>query len=184
MRPRRESPEVRLESPSFEGSIDVRQKSIRLVPFILALIAAVGCGGGEKSAAPAAAATPDSAQAPPATTTAVSLTGNAIKPPFGFLNRPNEGDSVKPGDWAFGWALADSGIAQITVAADTGATSPVALGQGFPGVAQAYPKYAGSDKAGFGFPIPKIDAGLHTIVVTLVGKDGGKTEIRRMVRVR
>jgi len=107
----------------------------------------------------------------------------ANKPPFGFLHSPEEGATVKPGAWAFGWALDDSGIAQVTVRADSGATSPVAIGQTFPGVAQSYPGYPDADKAGFGFPIPKIDSGIHTLTVTLVAKDGGKTEIRRQVRV-
>jgi N-acetylmuramoyl-L-alanine amidase len=107
----------------------------------------------------------------------------ASKAPFGFLHSPEEGATVKPGSWAYGWALDDSGIAQVSVTADSGATSPVSLGQSFPGVAQSYPGYPDADKAGFGFPIPKLDSGIHTLVVTLVAKDGGKTEIRRQVRV-
>jgi hypothetical protein len=131
-------------------------------------------GGGSTAAAPAAASPASGAAAAGAP---------ASKPPFGFLHSPEEGATVKPGSWAFGWALDDSGIAQVTVSADTGASSPVALGQPFPGVAQSYPGYPDADKAGFGFPIPKIDSGIHTLTITLVAKDGGKTEIKRQVRV-
>jgi len=135
------------------------------------LVSLAACQKTETPAASGAAAPATVAAAP------------ASKPPFGFLHSPEEGATVKPGSWAFGWALDDSGIAQITVTADSGATSSVSLGQPFPGVAQSYPSYPDADKAGFGFPIPKLDSGIHTLVVTLVAKDGGKTEIRRQVRV-
>jgi len=132
--------------------------------------------GTASAPAPAAAATTPGG-------TGAGASAPASKPPFGFLHSPEEGATVKPGSWAFGWALDDSGIAQVTVTADSGATSPVSLGQPFPGVAQSYPGYPDADKPGFGFPIPKIDSGIHTLVVTLVAKDGGKTEIRRQVRI-
>ena len=80
-------------------------------------------------------------------------------------------------------ALADSGIPQVTVASDSGTSSTVALGASFPGVAQSYPKYPDADKAGFGFGLPKMGSGAHSLTVTLIGKDGSKTEIHRNVRV-
>jgi hypothetical protein len=158
----------------------VRQNFSNIVRFVpCALLFLVIACGGEKPAAPAA---PAAAGAPPAAETpGTSLA--AAKPPFGFLHKPQEGETVHAGDWAFGWALSESGIAQVTAAVDTGATSPVALGADFPGVAKSYPKYPNADKAGFGFPIPKVDPGLHTLTIMLIGKNGGRTEIRRMVRV-
>ena len=110
--------------------------------------------------------------------------GDVSKPPFGFLDTPKEGATVAPASWAFGWALDDSGIAQITVSSETGVTSPVALNQTFPGVAQTYPNFPNTDHAGFGFPVPKVDPGLHTLTITLIAKDGGRTEIRRQIRVK
>ncbi len=109
--------------------------------------------------------------------------GDTSRAPFGFLDTPKEGAAVKAGSWAFGWALDDSGIAQVTVAADSGQTSPVALGQPFPGVAKDHPAYPNADKAGFGFPVPTLASGPHTLVVTLVARDGGRTEIRRQIRI-
>ncbi len=47
----------------------------------------------------------------------------ALHPPFGYLDRPAEGETVAAGAWAFGWALDDSGIAQVTVSADGGAAA-------------------------------------------------------------
>ncbi|MEP6801835.1 MAG: hypothetical protein ABJC07_07855 [Acidobacteriota bacterium] len=123
----------------------------------------------------AVATTPGGAPAP---------AGDVSKPPFGFLDTPKEGATVVPGSWAFGWALDDSGISQITVSSETGVTSPVALKQTFPGVAQSYPNFPDTDHAGFGFPVPKVDPGLHTLTITLIAKDGGRTEIRRQIRVR
>ncbi len=110
--------------------------------------------------------------------------GNASKPPFGFLHTPMEGATVAPASWAFGWALDDSGIAQVTVTAETGVTSPVAMNQTFPGVAQTYPGFPNTERAGFGFPVPKVDPGLHTLIVTFIANDGGRTEIRRQIRVK
>lgn len=156
----------------------MRQTSIRFVPGVLILLA-VACGG-EKAAAPAAAGAAQPAETP-GTASAPALA--SAKPPFGFLHKPQEGETVHPGDWAFGWALADSGIAQVTVVSDSGSTSSVALGASFPGVTQSYPRYPDADKAGFGFGIPKMGSGLHTLTVTLIGKDGSKTEIHRSVRV-
>jgi hypothetical protein len=137
----------------------------------------------QKTETPATSSAPAPATASTPGGTGAGATAPAPKPPFGFLDSPEEGATVKPGSWAYGWALDDSGIAQVIVTADSGATSPVALGQPFPGVAQSHPGYPDADKAGFGFPIPKIDSGIHTLVITLVAKDGGKTEIRRQVRV-
>lgn len=118
-----------------------------------------------------------------ATTPAASL-GDTSKPPFGFLDTPKEGATVPAVSWAYGWALDDSGIAQITVVSDAATTSPVAMNQAFPGVAQAHPDYPNSDKAGFGFPLPKMEPGIHTFTVTLIARDGGTTEIRRQVRIK
>jgi hypothetical protein len=137
---------------------------------------------GTGAAQPAATVAPStSAQA---ATGASAPVIDAAKPPFGVLHVPKEGETVKPGSWAFGWALDDSGIAQITVVADGGGVIAVALNQPFPGVAQSYPGYANADKAGFGFAIPKLPSGTHALTITLVGKDGGKTELHRQVRIQ
>ena len=82
--------------------------------------------GTATEAAPAAT----TAGAAGATTAAVPA-GNTSKPPFGFLDTPKEGATVAASSWAFGWALDDSGIAQVTVSSETGLTSPVAMNQTF-----------------------------------------------------
>ena len=105
-------------------------------------------------------------------------------PPFGFIHVPQEGATVASRSWAFGWALDDSGIAQILVSADGGASQPAAIGQPFPGVAAAYPNYPDADRAGFGFPIPVLAPGDHTLTLTIVAKDGGRAELKRRIHVR
>ena len=136
-------------------------------------MAAIGFAGCKKSASTTASApsTPASAEA-------------AQHPPFGFLNVPNENDSVASSSWAFGWALDDSGIVAVTVSLDGGPQSPAVLGQTFPGVKEAYPTLPNSDKAGFGFGIPSAAAGPHLLIVTLAAADGGKTEIRRHIQIK
>lgn len=154
----------------------------------LGAAAALALSGCQKSEnAGRAAPAPESAPASTASTTAVTGAAPASdtsKPPFGFLDTPKEGATVAVGSWAFGWGLDDSGIASVTVSTESGASSPVAVNQPFPGVAQSYPGFANADKAGFGFPVPRADPGIHTLTITLIAKDGGKTEIRRQIRVK
>jgi hypothetical protein len=149
-------------------------------------VAALFLAGCQKSEnAGGAAPAPETGSASTASTTmAGAAPGNASRPPFGFLDTPKEGATVAAGSWAFGWALDDSGIAQVTVVAETGATSPVARNQPFPGVAAAYPGLPNAERAGFGFQIPRVEPGIHTLTVTLIATDGGKTEIRRQIRIR
>jgi hypothetical protein len=128
----------------------------------------------------------DSPATPPNSATGSRLGTAAPPPPFGVLHVPKEGETVitGPRSWAFGWCLDESGIAQVTVTAETGATSPVVLHQPFPGVAQEHPNYPDADKAGFGFPIPALGPGVHTLTVTFIANNGGKTELQRHVRVK
>lgn len=162
----------------------MNERSSRLRPCLLAILTLLSAAcGGEKASAPDASVTPGTGEAPAAVAAASTSASTSTKPPFGFLAKPLEGDTVKPGDFSFGWALADSGIAQVTVVGDNGATSSVALNGTFPGVAASYPKYPGVDKPGFSFTVPKLGSGPHSFTVTLIAKDGGKTEIRRKVRL-
>ena len=110
----------------------------------------------------------------------------AAPPPFGVLHEPKEGETVQTGphSWAYGWCLDQSGIAKVTVVAETGATSPVALQQPFPGVAQTYPNLPNADRAGFGFPIPALGPGVHTLTVTFIANNGGTMELQRHIRVK
>ena len=49
---------------------------------------------------------------------------------------------------------------------------------------QAYPTFPSSDKAGFVFEMPSVAAGPHVLVVTIEGKDGGKTDLKRHVQIK
>ena len=150
----------------------------------VAVLALAGCQKSENAGGAAPATEAASGSTASTTVTSTGAGSPASKPPFGFLDTPKEGATVAAGSWAFGWALDDSGIAQVTVVTETGATSPVALNQPFPGVAASYPGFPNAEKAGFGFPVPKVAPGIHTLTITLIAADGGKTEIRRQIRIR
>ena len=108
----------------------------------------------------------------------------ARQPPFGYIDSPKENETVEPGFRAFGWALDDSGVGSVTVSLDKGPALPVERGQNSPAVKQAYPMFPNSDKAGFVFTMPALPAGPHLLVVTITGKDGGKTELKRHLRIK
>jgi hypothetical protein len=115
-------------------------------------------------------------------TTAVSEA--ARHPPFGNIDTPKENETVASGSPGYGWALDDSSVASVTVSLDNGPAKPAGLGQSYPGVKEAYPTFPNSDKAGFSFLIPPVAAGPHLLVVTITGKDGGKTDLKRHVLVK
>ncbi len=104
--------------------------------------------------------------------------------PFGFIDAPKENETVAAGSWVYGWALDDSGIASVEVSAETGAPSAAAYGQPHPGIASAYPNYPDANAAGFGFSVPLLPPGEHTLTVTIVARDGGKAELKRRIHVR
>ena len=107
-----------------------------------------------------------------------------LHPPFGVLDVPREDDTVAPGAWCYGWALDDSGIAEVRVSFDEGPDAPAAIHQPHPGVREAHPDYPENDAAGFGFAVPQLPRGPHTIKVIFVGRDGGTTELTRPINIR
>jgi hypothetical protein len=109
---------------------------------------------------------------------------NAPNPPFGYLDTPRDGETVASGAWAFGWALDNSGIAEIHVSLDGGPGVPAVIHQLHPGVREAHPGYPDADRAGFGFTIPALPRGPHALTVTFVARDGGKTALEQKLRVR
>lgn len=109
---------------------------------------------------------------------------SAQHPPFGFIDTPKEGGAVAAGTWCFGWALDDSGVAKVNVYLDNGPGVEATMGKPFPGVKEAYPTYPDSDNAGFGFAMPSGAPGPHLLTVTITAKDGGKTDLRRHIRIQ
>lgn len=135
------------------------------------VLAFVGCQNKETPAASSGAAPAPQATADP-------------HAPFGMFNSPGEGETVANKSWCTGWALDDSGIAQVTGTTESGAVSPARIDQPFPGVKEAYPNVPGNDNAGFMFQIPDLPPGPHTIKVEIVAKDGGKTVLVRNFNVK
>jgi len=107
-----------------------------------------------------------------------------LSPPFGVIERPLENEQVAAGSWGFGWALDDSGVESVAVSADGSPPAPALLHQEFPGVAAVYPNHPDAAHPGFGFPVPQLARGPHVLSVEIVGKDGGRTVLRRKVVIR
>jgi hypothetical protein len=143
----------------------------RALGCVVALAAATfsGCQREEKAGGAGAAGQASSPPAPAAVT----------QPPVGFLDGPDEGAVVHANAVVTGWALDDSGIAQVTVTIDGQNPMPAALGLPHPGVAAAYPGKSGNESAGFALEIPSLPKGPHSLTVAIQAKNGGKTEIRR-----
>jgi hypothetical protein len=105
-----------------------------------------------------------------------------IAPPFGDITFPQP---VSPGDWQGGWALDDSGIAEIRISSERGPEGLALLHMRMPGLSQAFPSYpeAKDDRGGFGFPIPDLSPGNHELTFMLTANDGGRTIVSRRVVV-
>jgi hypothetical protein len=106
-----------------------------------------------------------------------------LAPPFGILHLPREGQRVRPGFWAIGWALDDSGIDRIEVATDGGPAGTASYGGVWPGLADVYPLYPDARGGGFGFAIPALPPGEHRLILTLFAKDGGTATLERRFRI-
>jgi hypothetical protein len=104
-------------------------------------------------------------------------------PPTGMIHLPTEGQTVAPGFWVHGWAVDDSGIARVEAATELGPAGDAAIGNAWPGLAGFFPTLPGSDHGGWGFSVPSLPTGRHTLRVTLVGNDGGKTVLERRIVV-
>ncbi|MDQ5872691.1 MAG: hypothetical protein M3547_10880, partial [Acidobacteriota bacterium] len=113
-----------------------------------------------------------------------SVAESELAPPFGVIDVPLEGAHVDPESWGYGWALDDSGIAEIRVATELGPAGNALIGQAHPGIPEAFPDYPEKERAGFGFVVPRIPSGTHTLILTVVARDGGQSELRRQIHVR
>jgi len=107
-----------------------------------------------------------------------------LAPPFGVIDIPAENAEVAAGSFGLGWALDDSGIAEIHVATELGPGAPGVVGGPRPDIPAFYPDYSDGANSGFGFVVPSVPPGPHTLKITLVGKDGGQTVLERRVRIR
>ena len=113
-----------------------------------------------------------------------STAESELAPPFGVIDIPPENAEVAAGSFGLGWALDDSGIAEIHVATELGPGAPGIVGSARPDIPPVYPDYADAASSGFGFAVPSVPPGPHTLTITLVGKDGGRTDLTRQIRVR
>jgi hypothetical protein len=104
--------------------------------------------------------------------------------PFGWIDFPTDGQSVSPGEAGLGWGLARSGISTVRLATDQEQCGEVSYGEPHPGVAQAYPGFPASDRAGFTFHIPGLPRDSQPLYLTLVARDGAEAVIARWIRVR
>lgn len=113
-----------------------------------------------------------------------SVPESELVPPIGVIDVPTETAEVSGGSWGYGWALDDSGIAEVRVATELGPAGSALVGQPHPGIAELYPDYPEKDRAGFVFVVPQLAAGPHTLKLTVVARDGGVSVLTRPVRIR
>jgi hypothetical protein len=113
----------------------------------------------------------------------MALSDADYAPPTGMIHLPAENQTVAPGFWVHGWAVDDSGIARVEAATELGPAGAAMIGTPWPGLTTFFPTLPGADRGGWGFAIPPLPPGPHTLRVTLVGKDGGKTVLERKVVV-
>lgn len=113
-----------------------------------------------------------------------SIAETELAPPFGVIDIPSENAEVAAGSFGLGWALDDSGIAEIRVATELGPGAPGVVGGPRPDIPPVHPDYSDAANSGFGFVVPSVPSGPHTLTITLVGKDGGRTVLTRPIRVR
>jgi hypothetical protein len=106
-----------------------------------------------------------------------------LEPPVGTVHLPAENQKVAPGFWVHGWAVDDSGLAEIRVATELGPAGVAMLGSRWGGVEAMFPDYLGAATAGYGFPVPDLPPGPHTLRLTLVARDGGTTTLERRIVV-
>jgi hypothetical protein len=104
-----------------------------------------------------------------------------LSPPIGMIEFPA---SVRSGAWTWGWALDDSGILEVRIATEKGDAGNAAVGMPRPDLVKAFPDIPEAEKGGFGFFIPPLEPGPHSLFLTLVAKDGGRTVLRRPIEIR
>jgi len=105
-------------------------------------------------------------------------------PPLAALDFPPDDAELSPGEWAWGWALDDSGIAQVRVSTELGPAGAASYGGARPDVTRAFSAMPGSDSPAFQFRIPALSSGPHVLTVTVAAKDGGETVLNRAIRIR
>src|SRR5262249_14403841 len=90
---------------------------------------------------------------------------------------------VAAGDWHGGWALDDSGIAEVRIASELGPAGSALLHMRHGGLAKNFPDFAeaADDRGGFGFPIPNLPPGPHTLTFTVIANDGGSIVVTRQI---
>ena len=111
----------------------------------------------------------------------LSLSDADLAPPTGLLQVPVEGQVVTSGFWGFGWAVDDSGVARVDIGSELGPASQAQLGSKWPGLYEFFPDLPGAERGGYGFPVPDLPAGPHTLRIILVGRDGGSTVLERHI---
>jgi hypothetical protein len=100
--------------------------------------------------------------------------------PHGSVDRPKAGDTIRPGRTVVGgWAIDDSGVAEIRLYFDGHYKASARLNVVRPDVGQAYPRYAHrGDVYGWNVEVDFGTAlGPHTIVVQAVDDNGATTDI-------
>jgi hypothetical protein len=105
-------------------------------------------------------------------------------PPLVYLDFPPANFEVRAGEWAYGWSLDDSGVLEVRISTELGPVGLAAYGGPRPDVGKLHPHYPDAGQGGYSFRIPNLPPGPHTLIVTVLARDEGRTVLRRPVIVR
>lgn len=99
--------------------------------------------------------------------------------PFGVMDEPRSGEALRGTVQLRGWALSESGMAQILVYVDRNFAVAATLGGSRPDVAKAYPAFANRPDSGWVaiLDTSKFPAGAHEVVVQGTGNNGATRDL-------
>jgi N-acetylmuramoyl-L-alanine amidase len=106
-------------------------------------------------------------------------TGSRKPLPFGVMDEPRNGEAVHGIIPVRGWALSESGIAQVLVYVDRKYATPATLGADRPDVAKAFPAFANHPDSGWlaSLDTSKLPPGTHEIVVQGTAENGATRDL-------
>jgi len=99
--------------------------------------------------------------------------------PFGVMDQPRGGETLRGIVELRGWALSESGIAQVLVYVDRNYVAAATLGISRPDVAKVYPAFSNRPDSGWTATLDtgKWSAGVHELVVQGTANNGATRDL-------
>jgi hypothetical protein len=101
------------------------------------------------------------------------------KLPFGVMDTPHSGDTLRGVAVLSGWALSENGIQRVSVYIDRIYVMPAQIGGRRPDVAKAFPGITANEKSGWSASLDTaaFTPGVHEIVVQAMANDGATRDL-------